>query len=216
MRRLAAGAFALALAAVPAAARADLFSSVSYGVHISTTGDGITLEKPLLYDFSVRIVTNNLSVSQQLSYDNVPYASTNKYENVGIIGDFRPYAGRWRLSGGLLFGADHIDNVSRPDAATMTIGTGTYPVVGVGQVTSRVHFDRPTVYLGVGTGTGLERGLALTFDAGIEIRNGHADAVASGPLATSPALQADLARLSGELRTRIVSPLVSIGIVYRP
>jgi hypothetical protein len=216
MRRLAAGAFALALAALPAAARADLFSSISYGAHASTTGFGVTLEKPLLYNFSLRLLTNNLSVTEQETYDATHYTATTHVANIGLIGDFRPYAGRYRISAGLLFGSDRIDNVAQPGGATINVGTGVYPVAGTGQVTTHLRFDRPAIYAGVGTGTGLVPGLALAFDAGIEIRNGHADASATGPLAGDPTFQADLARLQGELRTRVISPVVSIGLVYRP
>jgi hypothetical protein len=213
---LAAASLALALAALPAAARADLFSSVSYGAHVSTVGDGITLEKPLLYDLSARIVTNNLSVSQQLEYDGMSYTSTSRFRSVGLIADFRPYAGRYRISGGLLFGNDRIDNVARPDAGSVNVGTGTYAVAGAGTVSSRVSFSRPALYAGVGTGTGLIRGLALDFDAGVLVRNGVASADATGPLRNDPAFAADLARLRGELRTRVVTPVLSIGLVYRP
>ncbi len=216
MRAFAAASLALALAALPALARADSFSSVSYGAHASTIGDGITLEKPLLYDLSARIVTNSMSVSQQLSYDGAAYTSTARFRNVGLIADFRPYAGRYRISGGLLFGNDRIDNVARPDGGTLDVGAGTYAAAGAGRVSSRVTFDRPSLYLGVGTGTGLIRGLALDFDAGVLVRNGSASAAATGPLRTDPAFAADLARLRGELRTRIVSPVLSVGLSYRP
>lgn len=216
MRRLAATACVFALAAMPAAANADLFSAVSYGVHVGTTGDGITLEKPLLYDFSVRVTTNSLSVSQTMLYDNQPYASTNRYQNVGIIADFRPYAGRWRISGGLLFGDDSVRNTARIGGPAVNVGSGVYPASGVGVLQSTVRFDRPTIYAGVGTGTGLVRGLALTFDAGIEIRNGTASASATGPLASAPGFAANLNQLAGEQRTRVVTPSLNVGLVYRP
>ena len=216
MRRPAAAAFALALAAAPAAARADLFSSVSYGAHVSTIGDGVTLEKPLLYDLSVRITTNVGSASQQLSYDRNPYTSTQRSQNIGLIGDFRPYGGRYRISGGLLFGNDRVDNVARDIGGVYRIGTGTYAASGAGRVTATMHYDRPAISLGVGTGTGLVPGLALAFDVGAVVRNGHASADASGPLAADPAFRADLARLQGELRPRVVQPVVSVGLVFRP
>lgn len=215
-RTAAAASLALALAAFPAAARADAFSSISFGAHVSDTGVGITLEKPLLYDLSVRIETNNLSVSQQLDYDEVHYNSTSRFQNVGVIADFRPYAGRYRISGGLLFGNDHIDNTAQPGGSTIQVGNGIYPTSGTGIVSSRVNFSRPALYAGVGTGTGLIKGLALTFDAGVIVRNGTATTNATGPLAADPRLQADLSRLQGELRTRIVTPVVSIGLVFRP
>jgi hypothetical protein len=216
MRRLAVASFVLALVAVPAAARADLFSSVSYGVHASTIGHGITLEKPLLYDFSVRITTGTLSVSQQTTYDANRYTTTTRYSNVGVIADFRPYGGRYRISGGLVFGNDRVDNVARDASAFVRVGNGLYPVSGTGAVNARVAFDRPSIYAGVGTGTGLIRGLALDFDAGALVRNGTASAGATGPLANDPVFRTDLERLRGELRTHVVVPVLSVGLVYRP
>jgi hypothetical protein len=216
MRRLAAASFAVALAALPAAARADLFSSVSYGVHASTIGDGITLEKPLLYDFSIRITASSMSVSDESTYDGNPYTTTTRYNNYALIGDYRPYAGRWRISGGLLFGNDRVDNIARPEFATMRVGNGIYPLAGTGTVSTRLRYDRPSLYAGVGTGTGSIRGLALTFDAGVLIRNGTATANATGPLASDPAFRRDLEVLRNELRTHVVVPVVSVGLVYRP
>jgi hypothetical protein len=216
MRRLVAASFAAASLALPAAARADLFSAVSIGAHAGTTGAGVTLEKPLLYNFSLRLESNALSVSQQIRYDGQPYASTSRFRNIGVIGDFRPYGGRYRLSAGLLFGSDEIDNVAQPQASFTTVGTGIYPNAGAGAVTSRVRFDRPAIYLGGGAGTGIVPGLSLTVDAGVLVRNGHASPSATGPLQNDPAFQANLNQLAGELRTRIVSPVFSVGLVYRP
>ena len=216
MRRLVATSCALVLAALPAAAVADTFSSVSFGAHASTIGDGITLEKPLLYDFSVRVATGKMSVSQQFTYDNNRYTTTNRYNNVAVIADFHPYAGRYRISGGLVFGSDSIENVARDEASLIRIGSNFYPAGGTGIVKARVQFDHPSIYAGIGTGTGLIRGLALQVDAGALVRNGTASVGASGPLAANPAFQADLNRLRGELRTRIVVPVISVGLVYRP
>jgi hypothetical protein len=216
MRGLAAASFVLALVAMPAVARADLFSSVSYGVQASTIGHGITLEKPLLYDFSVRITTGTLSVSQESSYDSNPYTTTTRYSNVGVIADYRPYGGRYRISGGLVFGNDRVDNIARDVGALVRVGNGLYPVSGTGVVNARVQYDRPSIYAGVGTGTGLIRGLALEFDAGALVRNGTASVGATGPLANDPVFRADLERLRGELRTHVVVPVFSVGLVYRP
>ncbi len=216
MRRFAAASLAAGLALAPLAARADLFSPVSVGLHASTTGAGITLEKPLLYDFSVRVETNWLTVAQQMKYDGQQYGSTSHFRNAGLIGDFRPYGGRYRLSAGLLFGSDEIDNVAQPFADAVQVGGAVYPTAGTGSVSSRVRFDRPAIYLGAGTGTGIVPGLALTVDGGILVRNGQASASATGPLRNDPAFAANLNRLAGELRTRVVSPVVSVGLVYRP
>ncbi len=219
MRRvggLAGAVLAAGLAALPSAANADLFSSLSYGVRASTIGDGITLEKPLLYDFSVRVTTGNLSITNQSSYDRTSYITTTRYNNIGVIGDFRPYGGRYRLSAGLVFGNDRIDNVANPSTPSMRVGNNLYPTSGTGQVLARVTFNRPSIYAGVGTGTGIVKGLALDIDGGILIRNGISTTSATGALATNPAFTRDLGRLQAELRTHIVVPVLSVGLVYRP
>lgn len=219
MRRvagLAGAALAAGCALLPAAARADLFSSLSYGVRASTIGDGVTLEKPLLYNFSVRVTTGTLSVTSQTAYDRTSYLSTQHFNNYGVIADFRPSGGRYRISGGLVFGNDRIDNVANPSGPLINVGTGTYSTVAAGQVSTRVAFNHPSIYAGVGAGTGLVKGLALDLDGGILIRNGTATATATGPLITNAAFQSDLNHLQGELRTRMIVPVISIGLVYRP
>jgi hypothetical protein len=164
----------------------------------------------------VRVTTGTLSVSDESKYDTTSYTTTTRFNNVGVIADYRPYAGRYRISGGLVFGNDNIDNVARDASGAIRVGNGLYPVSGTGTVNARVRFDRPSLYAGVGTGTGLIRGLALEFDAGALVRNGTASASATGPLANDPAFRADLARLRGELRTHVVVPVLSVGLVYRP
>ncbi len=216
MSRFVAAAVAIALAALPAAARADLFSSVSLGAHAGTTGYGISVERPLLYDFTVRVQTGTMSVSQQFSFDGTPYTTTTRYDDVALIADYRPHAGRYRISGGLVFGNDNVQNVARGDGPMLRIGNGLYSTAGAGTVTSRLRYDRPSIYAGVGTGAGLIRGLALTFDAGVLVRNGSSSASATGPLANDPAFRADLERLRLEQRTHVVVPALSIGLVYRP
>jgi hypothetical protein len=216
MRRLAAASLAFAVTAFPVAARADLFSSVSYGVHASTIGDGISLEKPLLYDFSLRIESGNASISQQFNYDGNPYTSTTKYNNFSLIADYRPNGSRYRISGGLVFGNDGIVNTARNESALIRIGNNFYPTTQIGTVTTRVSFPHPSLSMGVGTGTGLIRGFALAFDAGILIRNGNALSSSTGTLRNDPAFQADLMRLQSELRTRLVVPVVSVGLTFRP
>jgi hypothetical protein len=217
MRRLAAACVALTCTGFPAAARADLFSSVSYGAQVSTIGAGITVEKPLLYNFSARITTGNGSYTSSLDLGGKSYTQTNKFGNVAVIADFRPSNGRYRLSGGVIVGSDRIDGVA--ESATPTsihVGNGYYSTAQTGAISTRVAFDHPSLYAGVGTGAGLIKGLALTVDAGAILRNGTASTSASGPLASDPGFQADLGRLRGQLRTRIVMPFVSVGVVFRP
>ena len=177
MRRFAAASFALALVAMPGAARADLFSSVSTGVHASTIGHGITLEKPLLYDFSVRVTTGTLSVSGESL---VRHNRTRRRRTTATSASSRTIG---RTAGAIASAAGSCSATTASTTSRATrrgmirVGNGLYPVSGTGTVNARVRFDRPSIYAGVGTGTGLIRGLALEFDAGVLVRNGTATAV---------------------------------------
>jgi hypothetical protein len=205
-----------ALCVIPATARADSFDPISFGVHISTLGNGITLERPLLFDLSARLTTGLLSSTSTKTYDNNPWASTFHENNVLVAMDWRPYAGRWRLSGGLLLGGDYVDKVAQNAGGNYVLNGNAYPVANAGAVSARISFARPALYLGFGGGTGILKGLTIAFDAGIVIRNGTLSTSATGPLQANPQFQADLATTAAQFRTRLVQPVIGIGLVYRP
>jgi hypothetical protein len=205
-----------ALCTLPAVARADSFDPVSFGVHASTLGYGITLERPLLFDLSVRATTGALSSTGERSYDGQKWTSNFRQNNVLVAMDWRPYGGRWRLSGGLLFGNDHIDKTAENLNGNVSLNGTSYPVAGTGLVSSRISFGRPAVYLGVGGGTGILKGLTIAFDAGIVIRNGTLETSATGPLSANAQFQNDLAVTSAQFRTRLIQPVVGVGLVFRP
>ena len=91
-----------------------------------------------------------------------------------------------------------------------------YPAAGTGTVSSRISFARPSIYLGVGAGTGIVKGLTIAVDAGIVIRNGSLDTNATGPLAANAQFQNDLATTATQFRTRLIQPVIGVGIVFRP
>jgi len=205
-----------ALCLIPAAARADSFDPVSFGVHAGTLGAGITLERPLLFDLSARVTTGLLSTSSVRNYDGAPWTSTFHENNVLVAMDWRPYAGRWRLSGGLLFGGDNVTKVAQNTSGNYLLNGNVYPVSGAGVVTGRVSFARPALYLGFGGGTGILKGLTIAFDAGIVVRNGQLSTSASGPLQGNAQFESDLAATAAQFRTRLIQPVIGIGLVYRP
>jgi hypothetical protein len=205
-----------ALCAVPLAARADSFDPVSFGVHVSTLGDGITLERPLLFDLSARVSTGLLSTSSLRNYDGRPWASTLHESNVLVAMDWRPYGGRWRLSSGLLFGSDRVDKVAQSFGPNYVLNGNAYPVGGAGIVSARISFAQPALYFGFGAGTGIFKGLTIAFDAGIVIRNGTLTTNATGPLQGNPQFESDLAATATQFHTHFIQPVIGIGLVYRP
>jgi hypothetical protein len=216
MNRLVVAALLSALCVTPTIARADSFDPISIGAHIGTLGAGVTLERPLLFDLSARVTTGLLSTTTQQTYNNAPWTSTFHENNVVVAMDWRPYGGRWRLSGGLLFGGDYVNKVAQSVNGNYSLNGDTYPVSGAGIVSARVSYARPAIYAGFGGGTGILRGLTIGFDAGIVVRNGSLSTYATGPLAGNTAFQTDLAATASQFRTRLIQPVIGVGLVYRP
>ncbi len=123
-----------ALCLIPVTARADSFDPISIGAHIGTLGAGVTLERPLLFDLSARVTTGTLSTTNQQTYNNAPWTSTFHENNVLVAMDWRPYGGRWRLSGGLLFGGDYVNKVAQSNSGNYLLNGNSYPVSGAGVV----------------------------------------------------------------------------------
>jgi hypothetical protein len=200
----------------PALARADSFDPVSFGVDLSTLGYGITLERPLLFNLSARLVTGNLSESGKATPAGSPGNATFRESNVLAVADWRPYGGRWYLSGGVLFGSDHLDWTPQASGGNYTLNGGVFPVSGTGAVQAQVSYARPALYLGAGGGTGILKGLTISFDAGVVLRNGTVTTSATGPLQNNPAFQADLGAVAAGFRTHVLYPVAGVGLVYRP
>lgn len=215
MRRLAAAAV-VALLASPLPAGADSFDPISIGVHAGTLGYGITFERPLLFDLSARIETGKMTISQTAAYDRTSFTENHHFSNVLAALQWRPNGFRFGLSAGLLLGSDHVDYIARDDLGPYMFNGNSYPVASAGRVTARVNFDRPAIYLGVGTGSGTKHGLAVAANFGVVIRNGVASITADGPASGSSALQRDLGHVAAQLRTHVISPAISAGITYRP
>jgi hypothetical protein len=205
-----------ALCVFPASARADSFDPISFGVHVSTLGNGITLERPLLFNLSARVTTGALSISGARTYDGNPWTSTFHENNVLLAADWRPYGGRWRLSSGLLFGSDYVNKVAQSVGGNVLLNGNTYASAGAGTVSARVSFARPSLYVGFGAGTGLLKGLTIAFDAGLVVRNGSLTTSATGPLQTNAQFESDLAVTAAQFRTRLIQPVVGVGLVIRP
>lgn len=216
MKARCAVALAAALALLPAAARADSFDPISIGVHAGTLGYGITLERPLLFDLSARVDASWMTQSQSAAFDGTSFNETEHFANVLAVLEWRPQALRFGAEAGLLFGSDTTDFVARQDLGPYTINGDVYSVASAGTLATRVSFDRPAIYLGLGTNSGIAHGLTIAANVGIVIRNGTAQTSASGPAALTPALQHDLLVLNGEFRTHVIYPAISVGLTYRP
>ena len=161
------------LCAIPAAARADSFDPISVGLSASTLGFGdhagaaaaVRLERARRD--RVTLVVDRADLRQQ-PVGRRPFTKITCWSRL----DWRPYAGRWRLSGGLLLRRRLRAKVAQSFGPNYTLNGNVYPVNQAGVVSARTSYARPAIYLGFGGGTGILKGLTIAFDAGIVVRNG--------------------------------------------
>ena len=210
---------ALALLAVcaglPSVARADAFDPISFGASASTLGYGITLERPLLFNLSARIASGWLDSSTQQTFGDGRWTSSFHESNILVAMDWRPYAGRWRLSAGLLFGSDHTDKAALAENGSYVLNGNVYPAAG-STVTGTVSYAHPTFYVGVGAGSGIVKGLTIAFEVGVVLRNGSTTINVTGPLSSNALAQADAAAVAEQFKTRWLQPVASVGLLFRP
>ena len=80
---------------------------------------------------------------------------------------------------------------------------------------TQVSYARPALYLGAGGGTGILKGLTISF-VPRRAANGTVTTSATGPLQNNPAFQADLGAVAAGFRTHVLYPVAGVGLVYRP
>ena len=162
------------LAACGAASAADA-GKATVGVSINATiltGLGLSVGTSLGEYFNVRGVGNGYSYSRDIEDDSGNYHGTVKLFSTGLLFDYQPFAGAFRLSAGLLSNGNKITLDGKPSA------TGEYDVGDCTYVPStsdplKVHgetgFKKMAPYAGIGWGGNMsaEPGFYGTFDIGV-------------------------------------------------
>ena len=209
------------------------------GLHGGTLGLGVNAG----YDFS-----NDLAIRGLVNYFNLDFEKEkagNEYDgeldlrSVGLVLDWHPFWGAFRLSGGAFLNNNQVSaSAESVSGEGLDIGGFTYPDA---KLNFRMDFAKTAPYLGIGWTSGRGRGgLTFTADIGALIRsaprvsaNGQADGCdftvsregdaevdCSGVAGlVEGELRSNLEREHRELRDALdklkVYPVVSLGVSYR-
>jgi hypothetical protein len=166
----AAGALALAGSAV-----AKDETTLGVSLEASTLGAGLSVGMPVGERFNVRGVYHGFTYD----IDDVEDDSGATYEgeldlkSAGLMLDFHPFKGAFRITAGLASNATEIARPGAPPGGTFQVGDCTYesdPTPGNElAVDGVVEFASTAPYLGIGWGGNLnaEPGFFMTFDVGV-------------------------------------------------
>jgi len=192
---------------------------------VSTLGAGVELTTnviPLL--LNLRLQANGFKYNQTITKTQVTYDGKLKLLSVGAIADFYPFAGKFRISGGLYYNGNKFDIVGKPTAASTFVLNGTpYSTGQVGSVSGTIDFNKFAPYLGVGWGDAVSSGspFGFSFEVGA-LYQGKAKTSLStsrvNPLiATQLAnnLAAEKKKLDNSLNNFKFYPVVSLGLNWK-
>ncbi|MGE4064587.1 MAG: hypothetical protein AB7E79_14570 [Rhodospirillaceae bacterium] len=212
--------------AVAAAAAAFMFAGAasaqqtSVGVSAGTTGLGLDLGYDLNDAFGMRANGNWFSLSKDVESDGVNYDGKLKLKSLGLLADFYPFESGFRVTGGAYYNDNHVRLNATP-TGNVNIGGTSYTPAQIGSLNGDADFNEFTPYAGIGYTTNRgEPGLSFVADAGIMFQGRpEITLVGTGPIASSPTFQADLARERDQIRddlkwTRFY-PAVRVGLAYR-
>jgi len=217
-RALAAGAFACA-ALAPVAARADVLSDNVGAIQLSTLGYGVSIGHTIAPHVDLRLASGTLSYGHNVTSDGITYNGTLQLHNVSALVDVHPLNGPFRITGGFVFGNDHIDVVANAQNGTYTINGTPYSAAQAGAIYGTAKLSSGAPYIGIGMGAPHRLGIYVTADAGVVFRTVNTSLYATGPAAATPQLQSDLAAarntFANDLGWLKTYPVVSVGLATR-
>ena len=219
MRRLFVAAAVLPLLAFPGPAAAD----TSLGIRGGALGGGVELSHAFGPRLGVRLNADAYNYKQTSTYDDLDYDIKVKLQTVSLLGDWFPFANNFRISAGAMLNGNKLTLKGLPTGGFYTINGTPYNTAEIESIDATVDFNKAAPYVGIGYGRAINRGLSLTFDAGVMFQGSPKSKidVTCGPLAT-PAqcaqarsdAQAQQARLDESLHSYKYYPVISLGLAY--
>ena len=220
MKRFVAGAF-LFLAASTAA-----WADVGVLLKAGTLGAGLDISKGISESLALRLQANALDYDRDITDTDVDYNSDLKLRSAGLLLDWHPFSGVFRVSAGAFWNGNEATATGRPTNGTYVINGQTYTSAQIGSLNGQIDFSEVAPYFGIGFGSAPKagRGMTFSFDLGVfyqgEPNVGLTAVCGVGvPAGTCTQIQNDVAAEQASLQEEVSDykfyPVVSFGIGYR-
>jgi len=217
MKRFVAGAFIFLLSGTAA------WADVGVLLKAGTLGAGLDVSVGMSESLGLRLQANALSYEDDLTESDVDYSGEIDLKSAGLLLDWHPFSGVFRVSLGAYWNGNEATAVGRPTGGTYEINGTTYASAEIGSLNGQVDFPSVAPYLGLGFGSAPKAGsgLSFSFDVGVLYQQeaNVALSVACGTTVRCAQLQGDVAAeavsLQDDLKDYKFYPVVSFGIGYR-
>jgi hypothetical protein len=198
------------------------YSPAAVGFEIGTTGIGPFAEYAFSPQFTATVSYGWLHSDYHVWGRAARYEGKVDLSNAAAIANWYPRAGLFHVSAGLFVSDNRMKLTTKPRAnAVYTIGNGTYTAAEVGNYVGKVDFGHDVApFVGVGWSTNpARRGWGFTSTVGLLFSGSpKASFSVTGPIASDPSFQADLARETRDVNDDIdysVYPVAKAGVIYR-
>lgn len=197
--------------------------TVDIGVTAGTLGYGPQFGVVLVPNsFDARLNVGYLNRSYNTASNGVDYDGHLKLQNVGLLGDWHPFGGAFRLTGGVFYNNNTFDLTGTLAAGqTYTVNGVSYTAQPGDHATAHVDFNKFAPYIGFGWGDASSNaGFHFTSDIGV-MYQGKPSAQIN--VTTQPAYQAAANQYAQSAQSSLQSdlnsfrwyPVIQLGLVYR-
>ena len=174
----------------------------------------------------LRLQANALGYEDDFTESDVDYSADLELKSAGLLLDWHPFSGVFRVSAGAYWNGNEATAVGRPTGGTYEFNGVTYNAADIGSLNGRIDFESVAPYFGIGWASAPKagRGMTFSFDLGV-LYQGEPNVgltAVCGPLVLPgdcATLQGDVAAeqasLQEELSDYKFHPVVSFGIGYR-
>jgi hypothetical protein len=203
---------------------ATVLADASLGIRAGTLGGGVEAAFGLGQNAALRLSADGYNRNGTGKESDIDYDYKLKLRTAALTGDWFPFANNFRLSLAGFFNGNKIALHGKPTAGTYTINGVPYTAAEVGALDADVDFNKAAPYIGLGYGRPINRGLSLTFDAGVlyqgspksKITATCGAAIVGTPTCTQ--LQNDAtaeeAKLNDALKRYKYYPVLTLGLAY--
>lgn len=208
----------LVLALLPGAAFASDFG---VDAHASTLGFGGELNYTVNSFITARVDFNRYNHTYNTTKEQINYDFNLHLKTAGVLLDFHPFEGTFRITAGYFNNKNDILAVATPQSS-YTINGNTYSSSQLSSLSGDISFKSGVPYVGFGWSTlgTTSTGLGIEFDVGALLQGSPTVQLsATGSITSNSTFQSDLAaeqsKLQGDVNNFKTYPVVSLGLAYR-
>ncbi|MGF1545792.1 MAG: hypothetical protein ACFCUG_00530 [Thiotrichales bacterium] len=212
---------ALAICFLAGGSAPVLANDFAIGAGAGTLGMALQAKFPLSDTLGVRANLNRFSQSVDNDFGEISYAGDIELNTLGVLTDWHPFRGGFRLSGGFMINNNSINGTGTPNPGeSFRIGDTDYGNLDIA-ANAKVSFSKFSPYLGLGFDTIKpgRRGLSFTADLGVMFQGtpdlDFAVVGADAAQVDQNDIRREIVDIESDLADFKLWPVLSLGLIYQ-